>query len=85
MKANEGGNKYPLILGGFIGFLVAIIGGWFVGNDMGIIIRNASLGAVVGLISVKGFLFMLEFCIKSSQNSIKRDDPDKSNSEFNDT
>lgn len=85
MKLNESGNEYPLISGGFVGFFVVFIVGWFVGNDLGVILRNPSIGAIIGLISIRGFLFVFEFYIDLSQTKVNKRDFFESSNEVKDS
>jgi hypothetical protein len=46
--------KYFLLVGGFIGFVVAFISGWNAGNSPAVVLRDATVACFVG-----GMLFRL--------------------------
>lgn len=55
----SGSNKFYLVFGGFLGFVLALVGGLWIGNTFAIVLRNASIGCVVGALLGKGFEFVL--------------------------
>lgn len=55
MSAQPIETKFLLVLGGISGFILAFIGGLFIGNDITIVLRNASIGCVIGALLMKGF------------------------------
>jgi hypothetical protein len=46
--------KYFLLVGGFIGFVVAFVSGWNAGNSPAVVLRDATVACFVG-----GMLFRL--------------------------
>ena len=52
-------SKFLIVLGGFSGFTLAFFGGFFVGNDIPTVLRNASIACVVGAFLMKGFSQLL--------------------------
>lgn len=46
--------KYFLLLGGFIGFVVAFVSGWHAGNSPAVVLRDSTVACFVG-----GMLFRL--------------------------
>ena len=48
--------KFFLSIGGLFGFSIAMGAGLLVGNELGIVIRDASIGCFIGAILMKRFL-----------------------------
>lgn len=48
--------KFFLSMGGLLGFSIALAAGLLVGNELGVVIRDASIGCFIGAILLKRFL-----------------------------
>lgn len=53
-------SKYPIAMGGFFGFTIAVFIGYFVGNDIMTILSNASVSCVVCAFLMRFFLRLLD-------------------------
>lgn len=51
--------KYFLLIGGFGGFLMVFASGIAAGNDLSIVLRNATIGCLCGAILLRGFRLLL--------------------------
>ncbi len=48
-------SKYPLVLGGFLGFSLAFFVGYYAGNEILHVLKNAAIASVVGAFLMKIF------------------------------
>lgn len=51
--------KYFLLIGGFFGFFIVFASGILAGNDLSIVLRNATIGCVCGAMLMRGFRLLL--------------------------
>ena len=51
--------KYFLLIGGFFGFFIVFASGIMAGNDLSIVLRNATIGCVCGAMLMRGFRLLL--------------------------
>ena len=66
MKLEVIESKYPIICGGFFGFLSALMLGVHNGINYNDLFLNLSIGALIGGFLAKIFVFMLAMSIKHS-------------------
>ena len=73
--------KYLIVIGGFIGFTLCFISGIYSGNDITLVIRNASIASVVSAILMKVFIKIVEFNMHvarmENMEKMKKDIEDK--------
>lgn len=51
--------KYFLLIGGFCGFFFVFASGIAAGNDLSDVLRNATIGCMVGALLMRGFRMLL--------------------------
>lgn len=58
-------SQFFVTSGGFLGFSLAFFSGLGAGNDIAIILRDASIGCLVGAIFARGLLHVINESIKA--------------------
>lgn len=56
--------KFFLLIGGFFGFLIVFASGISAGNDLSIVLRNASIGCICGALLMRGFRMLLSHQVR---------------------
>ncbi|HCJ12051.1 MAG: hypothetical protein A2Y14_02040 [Verrucomicrobia bacterium GWF2_51_19] len=66
-------NKYFLVLGGFLGFILTFIVSFSVDNDIVTVVRNSTIGCIVGAVLTR-FLEMIFWSAVRSSSARKQQD-----------
>ena len=67
MNQNFFNPKFYLSIGGFLGFSIALTSGLLAGNEIGIVLRDSSLGCLIGAILLRRFLHVMHANICSAR------------------
>ncbi len=59
--------KFYLSIGGFLGFSIALASGLLAGNEVVIVLRDSSIGCLIGAVLLRRFLSVIQSSISSAK------------------